>query len=229
MDLRELRVELSRALEGRRLLDHPFYRRWSIGQVSLQELRAYAAQYRHFERKLPAILIDIAAAAPTEAGRAQALRNLADEAGEATSHVELFEQFAAAIDTPADAAPSPAMERLLESYAEASERGAAEAFAAVWAYEVQAPEVSESKAGGLREHYGVSGAGLSFWEVHARLDQDHASWALEAIAGMVDEAASVRRSARLAADAWWGFLDERESMAALDGRSARIEAVPATL
>jgi pyrroloquinoline-quinone synthase len=215
MDVRGLRVELGGALEGRRLLDHPFYSRWSKGQVSVQELRAYAGQYRHFERKLPSVLIHIAAAATTKAARAQALQNLADEVGRGTSHLELFEQFAAAIDAPAEVAPSPAMERLLKSYEEATSRGAAEAFAGVWAYEVQAPGVSESKARGLRDHYGVSGEGLSFWDVHALLDQDHASWALEAIAGMVAEPTSVVRAARLAANAWWEFLDERESMATL--------------
>jgi len=229
MELGGLRVALGRALEGRRLLDHPFYRRWSMGQVSVQELRAYAGQYRHFERKLPSVLIHIAAAATTKAARALALQNLADEAGEGTSHLDLFEQFATAIDAPAEVAPSPATASLLKSYEDASGRGAAEAFAGVWAYEAQAAEVSESKSRGLREHYGVSGEGLRFWDVHARIDQGHASWALEAIAGMVEEPTSVLRSARLAANAWWEFLDERESMAALDGPGARIEPVPASV
>jgi hypothetical protein len=37
---------LAAAPADRRLLDHPFYRRWEAGKVSIAELGAYAAQYR---------------------------------------------------------------------------------------------------------------------------------------------------------------------------------------
>ena len=44
------------ALDGKRLLDHPFYRRWEAGEVTLGELADYASQYRHFESYLPNFL-----------------------------------------------------------------------------------------------------------------------------------------------------------------------------
>ena len=40
---------LDQALEGRRLLDHPFYRRWENGELIEGELQHYAEQYRFFE------------------------------------------------------------------------------------------------------------------------------------------------------------------------------------
>ena len=50
---------LSRALEGRDLLTHPFYRRWEAGLLSQDELAEYAVQYRAFEASLPVVLSDV--------------------------------------------------------------------------------------------------------------------------------------------------------------------------
>ena len=44
---------LVEVLRDRRLLAHPFYRRWEAGTLERAELAAYAAQYRHFEAALP--------------------------------------------------------------------------------------------------------------------------------------------------------------------------------
>jgi hypothetical protein len=47
------------ALQGRRLLSHPFYQRWSRGDLRLGELGAYAGQYRFIEARLPGWLESI--------------------------------------------------------------------------------------------------------------------------------------------------------------------------
>lgn len=213
MNREALSQRLSTALVGRRLLDHPFYRRWSMGFVTKDELAAYARQYRHFERLVPALLEGIVEVAPTDAAREQARRNLADETGP-TPHLALFERFAAELDARDEAAPSPAMEALLQTFSSAAKLGAAEGFAALWAYEAQAAEVSASKAHGLRQHHRMSGPALAFWDVHAEVDVAHAAWAVDAMSGLVEEADEVHARARAAADAWWAFLDEREGLAA---------------
>jgi len=211
MDALTLETAVRARLRGRWLLDHPFYRRWTEGRVSVEELRAYAAQYRHFEAMLPAHLRGVAAAAPADSAlREQALRNLDDE----LTHLDLFDGFAAALDAPGETAPSPAMRRLLDTYASASAQGPADGFAALLAYELQAPEVAASKAGGLREHGILDGDALRFWDLHATLDRDHAQWALDALAACDADADSVAAAAGAAADAWWSFLDEREALRA---------------
>jgi pyrroloquinoline quinone (PQQ) biosynthesis protein C len=213
MDAATLETAVRTRLRGRWLLDHPFYRRWADGGVSVEELRAYAAQYRHFEALVPAHLTSIATAAEHPALRDQALRNLADEAGTAPTHLELFDRFATALGTPAAGEPSPAMSRLLDTYADAAASGAASAFAAMLAYEIQAPAVAASKAEGLRRHGILAGDALDFWTVHADIDGDHASWALTALADSDATEPEVVASAGAAADAWWAFLDEREAAA----------------
>jgi pyrroloquinoline-quinone synthase len=207
MDAHRLDQVLQARLDGRRLLDHPFYQRWSRGEVSPEELRAYAAQYRHFEAALPMHLQSVAETAADAALRAQALRNLDDEAG----HLFLFDAFAAGLGEPRADAPSPAMSRLLDVYRQARARSAVEGFAALLAYEAQSPDVAATKAQGLREHGVLDGDPLRFWDLHATLDRDHAAWALDALSASGAGEDVIGDSIAAAAEAWWSFLDEREA------------------
>jgi pyrroloquinoline-quinone synthase len=211
MDAPHLDTVLQDRLAGRRLLDHPFYRRWSRGEVSVAELRSYAAQYRHFEAALPGHLQAVAAAATGDELREQALRNLADE----STHLQLFDDFAAALGDAQPAAPSPAMQRLLDVHAAARNSSAAEGLAALLAYEAQSPQIAASKALGLREHGILDGDGaLRFWDLHATLDAEHAQWALDALQHSGADAQTIGDAIKAAAEAWWSFLDERESLRA---------------
>jgi pyrroloquinoline quinone (PQQ) biosynthesis protein C len=82
------------------------------------------------------------------------------------------------------------------------------------AYEVQSADIARSRSDGLKSHYGLSGAQTEFWEVHSATGVDHANWTLEAITLIVgDSPAHVLVAAERAADAWWGFLDERQANA----------------
>lgn len=96
--------------------------------------------------------------------------------------------------------------RLVDTYHAASSSPLA-GVAAIHAYERQVPAVARAKIDGLREHYGIED-GVTFWEVHERLDVEHAE-AERAILAEVGadgpEAAIV--ATREALDAWWGFLD----------------------
>ena len=93
MDVSDSEFDIAAVLRDRRLLDHPFYRRWESGGVSIEELASYAAQYRHFERFLPTFLRTLVAALPEGPGRDLVATNLADEEGDPVPHVELFERF----------------------------------------------------------------------------------------------------------------------------------------
>jgi hypothetical protein len=48
------------------------------------------------------------------------------------------------------------------------------------------------------------------------VEGDHASWTLDAVVAAGGEPAVVATAARRAADAWWAFLDERESAAPVE-------------
>ena len=198
---------IAQALQGIRLLDHPFYVRWQRGELSRDDLRDYASQYRHFEAMLPTFLEELVRVAPTPARDAVAA-NLSDELGPPT-HLELFDQFVDELG--ADAAdPTPATTELLGAYASLLRDGSATALAGLAAYEIQAAGIATTKADGLRTHYGIRGDGLRFWDVHGVTEDDHAAWTLDALESLGSATADVSSAAEAVATAWWGFLDERE-------------------
>ena len=211
----DLAEAVASALEGRRLLDHPFYRRWEAGELAPAELSEYAVHYRAFEAVLPEVLSSVVEVL-TAQGRHDAAglvsRNLADELGSPESHLALFDGFAAALpDARLADGPGTAARALADTYRALALESPAAVLAGLAAYETQAAAIAASKGDGLRRWYGMDAAGTRFWDVHSTMDADHGEWAVDALALLDADPDDVARSARRAADAWWSLLDERQA------------------
>src|ERR1700761_1407649 len=204
---------LAEAIIGRRLLTHPFYRRWEAGTLTEAELAAYAEQYRHIERELPVTLAAIAEALPAGHARTLVEANLADELGTPEPHAQLFESFARAAGATPDAPATPSTAALLAVVRTTASNDPVAALAMVAAYEVQAADIAASKGDGLRRHYGFDDEGTRFWDVHRTQEVDHAGWSMEALAELDADPDVVQAAALVSADSWWLFLSEREELA----------------
>jgi pyrroloquinoline quinone (PQQ) biosynthesis protein C len=213
MHTERIRAALADALADRHLLTHPFYRRWEAGMLADGELASYAEQYRHIERALPVTLTSIAAGLPAGPSRSLVEANLADEVAGSSPHAVLFESFAHAAGAAPESTPSAATTALLGAVRAAAASDPVAALAMVAAYEVQAADIASSKAEGLRRHYGMGPDATAFWDLHATQEVAHAGWSIDALAALGADPAHVRTAARTAADAWWGFLSEREELA----------------
>ncbi len=205
---------ISTVLFDRQLLDHPFYRRWEQGAVSIAELASYAAQYRYFERFLPRFLARLEGSLPRGTARDLIAANLADEEGNPVPHVELFERFASAVGATADP-PTPATSALVGCYEELLAAGPLPALAGFTAYESQSGAIARRKADGLRRDHGLDDDAVRFWEHHAEVDAAHGAWAERALEESAHDAGALIPSIRRAADGWWAFLDDREALALL--------------
>ena len=198
---------------GRRLLDHPFYRRWEAGTLASGELAAYAEQYRHIEAALPQVLRRVAANLPDGPARAAVHANLSDELGRPAPHLDLFDAFAAAAGARRGAPPTPATRSLTALQLSSAASDPVRGLGVLAAYETQAAAVAATKAAGLRRHYGIAGPGVAFWDVHADLEAEHADWTASALAATAAGPAQVTSAAADGARAWWQFLDERQTAA----------------
>jgi len=207
----DIETVLVEVLRDRRLLAHPFYRRWEAGTLDRAELAAYAAQYRHFEAALPGVLERVVEGVDDPTARRLVQANLDDERGVPAPHLELFDDFAAAVGAPADVEATPATAALVDMYRDVAHASPVAALAALAAYEVQASEIAASKADGLRARYGVDDAGTRFWDVHSGADEVHGAWIVEALATIATDPGEVSSAATSAAEAWWALLDEREA------------------
>ncbi len=160
------RIEVARTRCN--VLEHPFYVRWSKGELSREELAEYAGQYRHATEAIARLSEQAAGAAP-EAERAQLRRHACEEA----DHVELWDGFVEAVGGEAAAAPTPQTRECVAAWT--ADDGLLPSLVRLYAIESGQPQISRTKREGLATHYGVGdGEGNAYFRVHERLDVEHA-------------------------------------------------------
>ncbi len=177
-------ARLDEARSATNVLEHPFYERWSAGELSARELGIYAGEYRH----AVVALADASALAAEEAGEEHA-RGLRQHAEEEAAHVGLWDEFARAALAGEQAPPNPPA---LEQTAECVEAWTAgedllEHLAVLYAIEAGQPEISRTKIEGLTAHYGYSAQGpaVEYFRLHELRDAEHAAHSRELIAELI--------------------------------------------
>jgi pyrroloquinoline-quinone synthase len=193
------------------VLEHPFYVRWSNGELSSEELAAYSGQYRHAVVALAAASRNAAPAADGDLRE-----HLEDHAAEETAHIELWDRFVDATGGDSGAEPTAETELCAAAWAGAG-RNPHATLAALYAIESAQPQISSIKQQGLVELYGYDeGPATDYFDIHATLDHDHAEShrrflesSLEG--GAVDEDELIA-SAREVLRANWTLLDGVERM-----------------
>jgi pyrroloquinoline-quinone synthase len=190
------------------VLDHPFYVRWSRGELSAHELALYAGQYRH-------AVVALARVADASA-RASERIELAAHAGEEAAHVALWDAFARAAGTDGPADARPETQECADAWT-GEGRDLLGHLVAMYVIESAQPEISRVKAEGLRDHYGFAiGPGTAYFDLHAERDVEHAADARALIAERLhgaDEDALVAEAERVLR-ANWTLLDGMERLCA---------------
>jgi pyrroloquinoline-quinone synthase len=206
---------LDRVRAERDVLAHPFYRRWSAGELSREELGLYAGQYRH-----AVVALADASQQAAEAAPADLKEGLARHAEEERGHISMWDGFAAACGGRADAAA-------LEETAGCAERWTAgsdllERLAVLYAIEASQPDISRTKLEGLREHYAfvAEGSATEYFAVHEVRDVEHGEAAARLIAELMAaeadpeaKAAAMVACAERALDGNWELLSGVEDAA----------------
>jgi pyrroloquinoline-quinone synthase len=180
------------------ILDHPFYLRWEKGDLSRDELAFYAGEYRH----AVVALADTAAVAGDPG-----------HAAEEAAHIQLWDDFAAALDADLSRQPT------LETSACASAWRANDALAAravLYAVEAGQPAVSRTKLVGLVDHYGFepTSEGTAYFELHAERDYEHAESSSRVLrSAPAEETDRLAAAAEAALAGNWNLLDGVQSTA----------------
>lgn len=202
---------LEQIAQRRSVLAHPFYVRWSAGELSREELAIYAGQYRH----AVVALADASAEAARDAD-ADARDGLAAHAAEEAEHVALWDDFIEAVGGEHGAAPADETKRCVAAWSGGGGRPLLGTLVALYAIESAQPELSRTKIAGLAEHYGVRGAGAAYFELHEQRDIEHAAAMRglieQRLEGADDSALLIEADRVLTAN--WQLLDGVERMAA---------------
>lgn len=178
------------------VLEHPFYQRWSAGELSAEELKFYAGEYRHAVVAL-AQASEGAAAKVAWEHRAGLERHAAEE----RDHVSLWDAFVTAAVGEDDPERQPLSETADCTRAWTAGEDALEQLAVLYAIEASQPEIAKTKLAGLLERYGYSSEGpaVEYFQLHATLDVEHARQARELIAELMsgDEAEAAKQADRM--------------------------------
>lgn len=193
------RIERSR--ERWDVLRHPFYKRWSDGELSAEELARYSGQYRHAVEAIATISADAAEALPE---RPELCRHAAEELG----HVRLWDGFVEAAGGDVGDAPTSETEECVRAWTAAGEP--AERLVCLYAIESGQPQISRTKREGLLDRYGFAdGAGTAYFRVHETRDVEHAAEVRELISELAsdEDADRMVAAAESAYEANWRLLD----------------------
>ncbi len=151
------------------VLEHPFYQRWSAGELSREELAEYSGQYRHATAAIARLSASVAESAP-EAERAELRRHAEEE----EAHVALWDGFVDAVGGEVAAAPTPETGECVEAWTAADGRLAQ--LVRLYAIESGQPAISQTKREGLADHYEIGdGPGNEYFRVHEHADVEHAA------------------------------------------------------
>jgi pyrroloquinoline-quinone synthase len=195
------RIEESRARHN--VLEHPFYVRWSAGELSSEELARYAGQYRHATEALARLCSQTAETAPD-----QHREEIAAHATEEEAHVGLWDDFVEAAGGEIGAEPTPETAECVTAWT--APDGYLEQLARLYAIESGQPEIARVKREGLARFYGINGGpGSEYFKVHEEADHAHAEESRRLIAEAMkpeDENALVA-AAESAFAANWRLLD----------------------
>lgn len=193
------RIEESRSRWN--VLEHPFYVRWTRGELSREDLARYSGQYRHAVEAIAAMSSAAAAQAPER-------DNLRGHAEEEAEHVALWDGFVEAVGGDSAADPAPQTEQCVREWAASD--GLLGTLARLYAVESGQPEISSVKRRGLVELYGVAdGRGTEYFRVHEGRDADHAAEVRGLIVDRVgrDDEDAVVAAAEAAFRVNWRLLD----------------------
>jgi pyrroloquinoline-quinone synthase len=215
----EVLNELDALIASRSILQHPFYRAWTIGALTREDLAVYARVYYPHVAAFPTYLRSaIAGADAADSIVKDTLEeNLRDELSVPAPHNELWLRFGEAVGADAETvrsapATSGGVAWVTSTFARLCESGSARALTALYAYESQQPAVATEKINGLRQHYGISDEqSLAYFTVHAEADIAHREGERRALAACLEAGQTTREevldAASQALDAYWQLLD----------------------
>jgi pyrroloquinoline-quinone synthase len=160
---------IEQARERWNVLEHPFYERWSAGELTREELASYSGQYRHATVAIAELSATVAESAP-ESERAGLRRHASEE----LAHVALWDGFVDAVGGDSAAEPTAESRECVDAWTAEGDRVAQ--LVRLYAIESGQPRISRTKRDGLAAHYGIGdGPGNEYFRLHEKADVHHAA------------------------------------------------------
>lgn len=222
--------EVDKILECNDLGKHEFYTTWFEGNLNLEAIQDYCAQYYPFELKFPDFLRQAQKACSHKEGKMEIAENIYEEENVPKHHAEIWMDFAEGMGVPREkvlnSIMKPATISLLQTFRKHSTTYLG-GLAAAYTYEKQVPKLSIDKISSLKKHYGVNDEKtLAFFKVHSHMDIKHSNTLarlMEKYTNTDDDKKIVLESAKECSEALMKFLSQ-ENMLNINRKDIMVEA-----
>lgn len=181
-----------------KLIDHPFYQAWTMGQITPKQLSEYHNSYSEFISEMPNYWSKIALAFDKTI-QAQQIIN------EEAMHIDLWAVWKAKLP---EVDSFPRMTEVLDSLADMTP---SELLGAIHAFEIQQPEVAKSKKEGLLKWYGFDEGETVYFDEHIA-EEDHirfGNYLADNFADKVEFERGFRKGAKLVYHGLDLFMDSK--------------------
>ena len=217
--------ELDQRIAPFDLLCHPFYKAWTMGELTRTDLREYASDYYHHVAAFPTYLSALHSRLVDGELRRAVLRNLCEEEIEGAAHSDLWLNFAEGMggerESIRESEPIQELQDLMLRFRNIAASGTIPAaMATFYVYESQVPRVAREKARGLKEMYNADAKTCGYFTLHQTADVFHSQVWRDQLNNLLDAEPEAAGEALIAAEsaakALWTALDgiERKRQAA---------------
>ncbi|AGT68297.1 dehydrogenase [Chlamydia trachomatis] len=206
--------QLDLIIQNKHMLEHTFYVKWSKGELTKEQLQAYAKDYYLHIKAFPKYLSAIHSRCDDLEARKLLLDNLMDEENGYPNHIDLWKQFVFALGvTPEELEahePSEAAKAKVATFMRwCTGDSLAAGVAALYSYESQIPRIAREKIRGLTEYFGFSNPeDYAYFTEHEEADVRHAREEKALIEMLLkDDADKVLEASQEVTQSLYGFLD----------------------
>jgi pyrroloquinoline-quinone synthase len=175
MGMEKLVKMIDAEIDKRSVLKHPFYQKWSRGELTLDHLQGYSKEYFKLVKSIPKMVRNIADLAIDK----QSCISIKQSEREEYEHIEPWSKFAfklgipkAVLDTYEGTVET---NRAVSKLQGISEKSFEEGISSMYAYEMELPKISRSKLDGLQQFYNLTHTDATeYFRIHEVVDVRHA-------------------------------------------------------
>ncbi|BAE80789.1 coenzyme PQQ synthesis protein C [Chlamydia felis Fe/C-56] len=205
---------LDKNIQEKHMLNHPFYMKWSRGELTKEQLQTYAKDYYLHIKAFPRYLSSLHSRCDNLEARKLLLDNLMDEETGHPNHIDLWKNFAYALGVTEEELenhiPSAAAQKKVDTFLRWCTGDSLSAgISALYTYESQIPAVAETKISGLKQYFGFTAPeDYEYFTVHQDVDVRHSREERELIQALQNnDGNKVLQASKEVCDALYDFLD----------------------
>jgi pyrroloquinoline-quinone synthase len=161
------------------LLKHPFYQKWSKGELTKEDLAIYAKEYFHLVDRIPGIVRRVGVQAKKKGHPLYEMieKNRIEE----QEHVELWKRFAKSLDISEQEliahTPHPTVTAAVEALEKLADGTFEDGVVTMYSLEAELPKIAETKKDGLCNLYNLSSEDAQiYFDEHLKEEEHLQVW-----------------------------------------------------